>query len=86
MKKKLFNFDATHSKPQHDIWTLKRIFGLRVGKPFKEDEYTNVKFIARRGVANEMFNFTLVDLLLTNPYNWIVIPIFYPKNQSSMSK
>ena len=69
MNKKLFKFYVTYSKPRYDIWNLKRISG----ETFKADEYTNVKLLARRGVAHEMFYFILIDLPLMNPYKWIVM-------------
>lgn len=46
---------------------------MKVGKPFKDDEFTNVAFKARRGVNHELFDFTFADLPLMNPYDWSIM-------------
>lgn len=48
VNKKLLKFYASQSKPRYDVWTLKRIYGLKVGKPFKADEFTNIAFKAHK--------------------------------------
>lgn len=82
--KKLFRFYATYLKSQYDIWTLKRVSGLKVGKPFKADEYMNVSFTTRRVLI--MTCLTLLSLM----FHWwihmtrLLCSIFYLENHSSM--
>lgn len=71
--KKLFNFYAMQSRPQFKIWSLKIIFGLKVGKPFEPKVFKNIDFKGYRGVNQEFFDFPLADFPLMSPYDWIVL-------------
>lgn len=46
VNKKLFNFNVKNSKKQYESRSLKRIVGLKVGKPTLADGFTNVSFKA----------------------------------------
>lgn len=61
------------SKPQYDIWSLKRISGVKVCKQVEVDEFKKYFFKAHRGSNPEIFEFSLVDLPITNPHDLIVL-------------
>ena len=49
------------------------VVGLKVGKPFDTKVLANVHFKGYMGVKHEQFDFTLADLPMMNPYNWIIL-------------
>lgn len=71
--KKLFNFYVKQLRTHYEIWSLKRIGGLMIGKPFEAEGFTNVSFKGFIGSYHKAYVFTLVDLLQMNPYDWIVL-------------
>lgn len=69
VNKKLFKFCVTYSKPQYEVWTLKKI---SLGKKIEEvrlGDFTNYKFTVLRESNNKQFVFTFVDLPIMNPYD-----------------
>lgn len=49
------------------------IVGLKVGKPFEAEGFAKVSFKEYGGRKHEPFNFTLADLPIMNPYDWIIL-------------
>ncbi|CAI9275376.1 unnamed protein product [Lactuca saligna] len=71
--KNLFNFYVKQSKPQYEMWSLKCLSGVMVGKPFNSEGFANVYFRGFRGAINEVFDFILAGLPQMNHYDWIVL-------------
>lgn len=70
MNEKLLNFYVKQSNPQYQSSCLKMIASR---KAFDVKGFVNVHFKGYIGVKHKSFDFTLVDLLMMNPYDWIII-------------
>lgn len=64
LNKTLFNFYVKNSKPQYESWSMKRVVGLKVGKPMAAYGFANVCFKASRSYNHEFHEFSLVDIPL----------------------
>ncbi|CAH1437432.1 unnamed protein product [Lactuca virosa] len=71
INKKIFNFYLKHSKPQYESWNIKKIVGLKVRKSEKVDDLIKIHFKVVRGNNHEADEFTMVDLPLMNPFDWV---------------
>lgn len=69
VNKNLFKFYVTYSKPQYEVWSLKKIVVVKKCEEAKVDGYTNNKFTMVRGLSNEESEFTFAELPIMNPYD-----------------
>ena len=71
---RLLNFYLKHAKPQADVWSLKKIVSMRIGKIIEAavpEDFTNVTIMIKRGSEKEESEVTLADLPMLNPVDWI---------------
>ncbi|CAI9287718.1 unnamed protein product [Lactuca saligna] len=71
----LFSFHLMHMKPQYETWSSKKISVMKVSGSIKTKSFANARFKVARGAGSSLFEFTLVDLLCLNPYDWISLEI-----------
>ena len=71
INRKLFNLYLKYGKPQYKSWSLKRIVGLKVGLPEQTEDFPNIHFKGFWGSNHVLHEFSLADLPLMNPYDWI---------------
>ncbi|CAI9293679.1 unnamed protein product [Lactuca saligna] len=66
--------DWNVERMQAEVIKKLKIYWMETNISFSmNDEFTNVAFKARRGVSHELFDFTLADLPLMNPYDWSIM-------------
>lgn len=73
VNKTQFKFYVTHSKPQHEVWSLKKIVAVKKYKKEKTDGYTNYNFTMLKGLNYEVYEFSFFDLPIMNPYDWFML-------------
>ena len=69
----MFEFYAKHALPPYETWSLKKIVALKVHAPVKTDWFVNVSFTGIRGSDKQPTKFSLADLPMMNPFDWIVM-------------
>lgn len=73
MNRKLFEFYVSQSRPQYEVWSLKKISVVcECEAESMNDEFLNRKFEALRGSDNQDCAFYFANLPQLNPYNWFI--------------
>ncbi|KAI3767763.1 hypothetical protein L2E82_18162 [Cichorium intybus] len=67
----LFTFYLKNAFAQHLTWSLKKIVKLTPRLPEVNVPFRNTRFLAIRGDDKEKMEFSLADLPLMNPFDWI---------------
>ncbi|KAL7600730.1 hypothetical protein Lser_V15G23049 [Lactuca serriola] len=66
-------FYLMSAQAQYQTWSAQKIINVRVLKPFREGNFTNVRFKVLRGSAKTEHAISLVDLPNLNPHDWIIL-------------
>ncbi|KAL7615495.1 hypothetical protein Lser_V15G04566 [Lactuca serriola] len=69
----LVEFYLRVAQPQYQKWSAQKIINVRVLKPYKEGNFTNVRFKVLRGSAKTEHAISLADLPNLNPHDWIIL-------------
>ncbi|KAL7586079.1 hypothetical protein Lser_V15G41333 [Lactuca serriola] len=69
----LVDFYMRAAQPQYQTWSAQKIINVRVLKPYKEGNFTNVRFKVLRGSAKTEHAISLADLPNLNPHDWIIL-------------
>ncbi|KAL7609410.1 hypothetical protein Lser_V15G12206 [Lactuca serriola] len=69
----LVEFYLRAAQPQYQTWSAQKIVNVRVLKPYREGNFTNVRFKVLRGSAKTEHAISLADLPNLNPHNWIIL-------------
>ncbi|KAL7609467.1 hypothetical protein Lser_V15G13968 [Lactuca serriola] len=69
----LVEFYLRAAQPQYQTWSALKIVNVRVLKPYREGNFTNVRFKVLRGSAKTEHAISLVDLPNLNPHEWIIL-------------
>ncbi|KAL7598229.1 hypothetical protein Lser_V15G23058 [Lactuca serriola] len=69
----LVEFYLMSAQPQYQTWSAQKIINVRVLKPFREGNFTNVRFKVLRGSAKTEHAISLADLPNLNPHDWIIL-------------
>ncbi|KAL7598236.1 hypothetical protein Lser_V15G23055 [Lactuca serriola] len=69
----LVEFYLMSAQAQYQTWSAQKIINVRVLKPFREGNFTNVRFKVLRGSAKTEHAISLVDLPNLNPHDWIIL-------------
>ncbi|KAL7619307.1 hypothetical protein Lser_V15G04057 [Lactuca serriola] len=69
----LVDFYLRAAQPQYQTWSAQKIINVRVLKPYREGNFTNVRFKELRGSANTEHALSLADLPNLNPHDWIIL-------------
>ncbi|KAL7601420.1 hypothetical protein Lser_V15G24050 [Lactuca serriola] len=69
----LVEFYLKAAQPQYQTWSTQKIVNVRVLKPFREGNFTNVRFKVLRGSAKTEHAISLADLPNLNPHDWIIL-------------
>ncbi|KAL7614214.1 hypothetical protein Lser_V15G07192 [Lactuca serriola] len=69
----LVEFYPRASQPQYQTWSAQKIINVRVLKPYREGNFTNVRFKVLRGSAKTEHAISLADLPNLNPHDWIIL-------------
>ena len=75
LNRALIDFYATYAEPQNEVWPcipIKNILNINREDLFEKWFY-NYKFVVVRGTEEKEFVFTLANLPLMNPNDWILI-------------
>ncbi|KAL7594772.1 hypothetical protein Lser_V15G29628 [Lactuca serriola] len=71
--RELVEFYLKSAQPQYQTWSAQKIVNVRVLKPFREGNFTNVRFKVLRGSAKTEHAISLADLPNLNPHDWIIL-------------
>ena len=71
--RELVEFYLKSAQPQYQTWSAQKIINVRVLKPFREGNFTNVRFKVLRGSAKTEHAISLADLPNLNPHDWIIL-------------
>ncbi|KAL7585290.1 hypothetical protein Lser_V15G44552 [Lactuca serriola] len=69
----LVDFYLRAAQPQYQTWSAQKIINVRVLKPYREGNFTNVRFKVLRGSAKTEHAISLADLPNLNPHDWIIL-------------
>ncbi|KAL7600401.1 hypothetical protein Lser_V15G23655 [Lactuca serriola] len=69
----LIEFYLKEAQPQYQTWSAQKIVNVRVLKPYREGNFTNVRFMVLRGSAKTEHPISLADLPNLNPHDWIIL-------------
>ncbi|KAL7610248.1 hypothetical protein Lser_V15G14214 [Lactuca serriola] len=69
----LVEFYLRAAQPQYQTWSAQKIVNVRVLKPFREGNFTNVRFKVLWGSAKTEHAISLADLPNLNPHDWIIL-------------
>ncbi|KAL7598003.1 hypothetical protein Lser_V15G22322 [Lactuca serriola] len=69
----LIDFYMKAAQPQYQTWSAQKIVNVRVLKPYREGNFTNVRFKVLRGYAKTEHAISLADLPNLNPHDWIIL-------------
>ncbi|KAL7604320.1 hypothetical protein Lser_V15G18157 [Lactuca serriola] len=69
----LVEFYLKAAQPQYQTWSAQKIANIRVLKPFRQGNFTNVRFKVLRGSAKTEHAISLADLPNLNPHDWIIL-------------
>ncbi|KAL7598238.1 hypothetical protein Lser_V15G23057 [Lactuca serriola] len=69
----LVEFYLMSAQPQYQTWSAQKIINVRVLKPFREGNFTNVRFKVLRGSTKTEHAISLADLPNLNPHDWIIL-------------
>ncbi|KAL7606128.1 hypothetical protein Lser_V15G17505 [Lactuca serriola] len=69
----LVDFYLRAAQPQYQTWSAQKIINVRVLKPYREGNFTNVRFKVLRGSAKTEQCLSLADLPNMNPHDWIIL-------------
>ncbi|KAL7583303.1 hypothetical protein Lser_V15G46003 [Lactuca serriola] len=69
----LVEFYLRATQPQYQTWSAQKIINVQVLKPFREGNFTNVRFKVLRGSAKAEHAISLADLPNLNPHDWIIL-------------
>ena len=69
----LVEFYLRVAQPQYQTWSAQKIVNVRVLKPYREGNFTNVRFKVLRGSAKTEHAISLADLPNLNPHDWIIL-------------
>ena len=73
VERDLVEFYLRAAQPQYQTWSAQKIVNVRVLKPFREGNFTNVRFKVLRGSAKTEHAISLADLPNLNPHDWIIL-------------
>lgn len=69
----LVEFYLKAAQIQYQTWNAQKIINVRVLKPFREGNFTNVRFKVLRGSAKTEHAISLADLPNLNPHDWLIL-------------
>ncbi|KAL7607909.1 hypothetical protein Lser_V15G13916 [Lactuca serriola] len=69
----LVEFYLRAAQPQYQTWRSQKIINVRVLKPYREGNFTNVRFKVLRGSTKTEHAISLADLPNLNPHDWIIL-------------
>ena len=69
--RELIDFYLRFAQPQYQTWSAQKIVNVRVLKPFREGNFTNVRFKVLRGSDKAKHAISLADLANLNSHDWI---------------
>ncbi|KAL7597933.1 hypothetical protein Lser_V15G27207 [Lactuca serriola] len=78
----LVDFYLRAAQPQYQTWSAQKIINVRVLKPYREGNFTNVRFKVLRGSAKTEHALSLADLPNLNPHDWIILHNILLTNES----
>lgn len=73
--RELVEFYLRSAQPQYQTWSAQKIINVQDYRllPFREGNFTNVRFKFLRGSANTEHAISLADLPNLNPHDWIIL-------------
>lgn len=60
-------------KSQYETWSANKITIVKVIGPIEIDSFPIARFKVARDSTSQVYEFTLTDLPLLNPYDWIML-------------
>ncbi|KAL7594507.1 hypothetical protein Lser_V15G29088 [Lactuca serriola] len=68
----LVEFYLRAAQPQYQTWSAQKIINVRVLKPYREGNFTDIRFKVLRGSSKTEHAISLADLPNLNPHDWII--------------